>query len=88
MFEPDKRAVKDLRKWREVFWTYHHLRPECLRPLAEQSPFCIDEVQVDIAPKAKRMKESAEERDAATEVAKRQLCDAFADLMPSRACTD
>lgn len=81
LFEPDKAKISDIRVWSKVFWTYHHLKARCLRTL--EAPLVVESVMTDIAPLAKRFKESPSDREEATAAAMLRLQHEFEASRPS-----
>ena len=75
IYEPDKKNIKDLRRWRDVFWTYQHLKASCVQHLP--APFVASELQVDVAPLPRRMKESESDRAAAIQDDREKAAAAF-----------
>ena len=76
VYEPGRSTVTNVRVWRSVWWTYHHLEAACIAGVV--TGFRDSDLQMDIAPLAKRAKESDSDRALATEAAKARLLAAVA----------
>ena len=65
--------------WRNVFWQYYHLHRDCVQRLKVHAAFDMEKLQFDVAPLAKRFKETEEDRAASIQAAKEKLAAAFAE---------